>query len=424
MLSSTGHLLINLRPDLIDSFTFVSGTQENELSAKNFYKLHVQFGHCTANRLVSLLKSSRYWTGKSKDVIHEIIDNCEVCRVYRRPSFKPVVGLPHSYRFNECVAMDLHQVTELGKNSWYLHIIDLFSKFSVATLIDNKMSSTIVNEFIVIWVSVFGIPNAVLTDNGGEFSNEEFRSMAECFNIRIKTTAAESPWINGTCERHNATLTETFLKTMEGARCEPRIALAEAVMAKNCLLNHDGFSPYQIVFGANPCLPGVMTDALPALENVTVSKYVADHLSALHVARKSFVESENSLRIKRALKSNIRADEGPFASQDFVYYKRDDNRWKGPATVIGQDGRLVFIRHGGQVLRIHPCKLRKTNPEFITSVGTLSTENIQNEQQKGYISEDSEYEMNLENEQVECAERLRSTSEASEQGTLGTISEA
>ena len=34
--------------------------------------------------------------------------------------------------------MDLHQVTELGKNSWYLHIIDLFWKFSVATLIKQQ----------------------------------------------------------------------------------------------------------------------------------------------------------------------------------------------------------------------------------------------------------------------------------------------
>ena len=61
-----------------------------------------------------------------------------------------------------------------------------------------------------------------------------------------------------------------------------------------------------------------MTEALPALENVTVSNYVADHLSALHFARKCFVERESSSHIKHALKSNIRADEGLFASQDFV----------------------------------------------------------------------------------------------------------
>ena len=144
----------------------------------------MQFGGCTANRFVSLLKSSHHWTEKSKDVIYEVIDNFEVCRLYSWPSFKPAVGFPHSYRFDECVAMDLHQVTEIGKNSWYLHISYLFSKFSVATLIDNKRSSTIVNEFLVMRVSVFGEQNAVLMDNGGKFSNE-FRSMAECFNIGV-----------------------------------------------------------------------------------------------------------------------------------------------------------------------------------------------------------------------------------------------
>ena len=56
LLSSTGHLLISLRPDLIDSFAFVSKTQENEESAKNFYRFPVHFGRCTATRLVSLLK--------------------------------------------------------------------------------------------------------------------------------------------------------------------------------------------------------------------------------------------------------------------------------------------------------------------------------------------------------------------------------
>ena len=127
--------------------------------------------------------------------------------------------------------MYLHQVTELGENCWYLQIINLFSKFSVATLI-YKRSSTIVNKFLVMWVSIFGAPNAVLADNGGEFSNDEFRSMAELFIFAVKTTAAESTWSIGTCGRHNATLTETFSKTLEGARCEPRRALAQAVMAK------------------------------------------------------------------------------------------------------------------------------------------------------------------------------------------------
>ena len=115
----------------------------------------------------------------------------------------------------------------------------------------------------------------------------------------------------------------------------------------------------------------------------------------------------------RALKSNNRTDGSSFGSQDFVYYKRDNDGWKNPTTVIGHDGRLVFFRYGGQVSRIHPCKLRITKAEINSSIDNLSTEKIQNEQQKGYISEDSECEMNLVNEQVDCAkQRLQCTSQA------------
>ena len=37
----------------------------------------------------------------------------------------------------------------------------------------------------------------IISDNGGEFNNSLFTSMAEMFNINGKLTAAESPWSNG-----------------------------------------------------------------------------------------------------------------------------------------------------------------------------------------------------------------------------------
>ena len=35
------------------------------------------------------------------------------------------------------------------------------------------------------------------------------------FNIEEAKTAAESPWSNGVCERHNAVIKESVRKTME-----------------------------------------------------------------------------------------------------------------------------------------------------------------------------------------------------------------
>ena len=40
------------------------------------------------------------------------------------------------------------------------------------------------------------------------------------------TTAAESPFSNGTVERHNGTLYEAMVKTQKDVECDPETALA------------------------------------------------------------------------------------------------------------------------------------------------------------------------------------------------------
>ena len=45
---------------------------------------------------------------------------------------------------------------------------------------------------------------------------------------------------------------------------------------------------------------------------------------------------------------------------DEVYFKRNgEQRWHGPGTVIGRDGKQVLVRHGGVYIRAHICRLAK-----------------------------------------------------------------
>ena len=43
-----------------------------------------------------------------------------------------------------------------------------------------------------------------MTDNGGEFSSDEMREITSILNIQLCTTAGESPFQNGLCERVHA----------------------------------------------------------------------------------------------------------------------------------------------------------------------------------------------------------------------------
>ena len=81
---------------------------------------------------------------------------------------------------------------------------------------------------------------------------------------------------------------------------DDELAFARTVSAKSSLINQNGFSPAQLVFGLNSNLPNNMTTVLPALEAAIKSYDLASHISALHTSRKAFA----SEKLKMALKKN------------------------------------------------------------------------------------------------------------------------
>ena len=41
-----------------------------------------------------------------------------------------------------------------------------------------------------------------------------------------------------------------------------------------------------------------------------------------------------------------------------MFFKRQDNkRWHGPGTIIGQDGKQVLVKNGGELIRVHVSRL-------------------------------------------------------------------
>ena len=343
--------------DSMEEHVLVVDNMDKTVKIKELTKLHKQFGHASANRLKELLKNAGVEDKDLMALLQKVTDSCDTCQKFKRAIPKPVVGFPHAWDYNESVAVDLHQ---LGISLWYLHIIDEFTRFSAGCITHTKQSSQFVKNFIKHWISIHGAPKRLFSDNGGEFDNDEVRDMAENFNIQVVTTPAYSPWSNGLCERHNQILTEILLKVKKDHKLDWETALSWALMSKNLLQNVHGYSPYQLVFGRNPNLPSTLTDLPPALEGTTRSQVVADHMTALHAARQQFMKAECSERIRRALLRQTRPSLDPCAPGDKVFYKRPDSQeWRGPGKVIGYDGPVVFVRHGGSLVRVHRCRLRK-----------------------------------------------------------------
>jgi G:T-mismatch repair DNA endonuclease (very short patch repair protein) len=68
------------------------------------------------------------------------------------------------------------------------------------------------------------------------------------------------------------------------------------------------------------------------------------------------MKAESSERFRKALRYNIRASENDYKSGQKVFdYK--GGRWRGPGVVIGEDHKVIFVKHGSFYYRVHPCHL-------------------------------------------------------------------
>ena len=124
--------------------------------------------------------------------VNKISDECDICKKYRRTPSKPIVSMPMAREFNETVAMDLKEWKK--GEIYFLHLIDMATRFSRSAVIYSKEKRVIINKIIEIWIGTgIGSPQKILCDNGGEFANAEFMNMCENLNMRMICRAAESP---------------------------------------------------------------------------------------------------------------------------------------------------------------------------------------------------------------------------------------
>ena len=113
------------------------------------------------------------------------------------------------------------------------------------------------------------------------------------------------------------------------------------------------------MFRKKPNYPCAMNDKLPALQGVTSGELIAQHLNAMHSARKAFISCESSEKLRRALRhKTCDIMKIIYKSGDTVYCcKKDCSYWKGPGKVIGMENKQVFVRHGGTYWRVHPLMI-------------------------------------------------------------------
>ena len=367
----TGHLALPIKEkEHEDDSVFLIKECDPIEKQKKIVKIHKILAHPKAEVLKLFFKNSSDNDDETLKIVEEVSDNCEVCKRFKKSPNRPKVGLPTSSDFNEVVALDLK---ERNNNKEYiLYCICTFSRLTRGVIIKDKKPDTIVKGIIDCWVLGKGIgpgiPGKFLFDNGGEFNNSQVIDLAEKYGIKMHgTTAAHSPFSNGLCERNHEIVDRMMGKMMaDDKNLKATEALDHSLFAKNIEPNNKGFSPFQIVYGNNPSVPGISNSTPPSLSTNFASEDVRNHIQNINKAREAFRAVDNDERIKRALKSRISSyTEEHFQTEDKVYFKENDKiQWSGPGTVIGQQGKIVFLKYGNQLRRVHISRVIPVGNEF------------------------------------------------------------
>ena len=369
--TNSGHYLLSLLGDAEEvNIAWVLAINLEILSEKEklkqMKKLHKQFGHTPKAKFVTFMKDANVWHESLEKHLDMIISECRGCLILKRRPDKPVVSMPMASTFNEKVAIDLKEVREGDKKFYILHMVDMWSRLTQSVIIERKEPREVIDKFMIKWIGVFGCPRAILNDNGGEFTAEEIREFKSILNITDLTTGAESPWQNGLCEKNHQVVDTMWARLKEDyPDVADDVLLGWATMAKNSMAMVYGYSSNQLVFGCNPNLPNIVNGGLPSLEGTTFSETLATHLNVLHDARKAFIETENSERIRKALSRKICTNNTVYENGDIVWYRRR-NRWMGPGKVVFQDGKVIFVRHGSVLVRVSANRIVRKGEEYAT----------------------------------------------------------
>ena len=179
-------------------------------------------------------------------------------------------------------------------------MIDHATRLSAPSVITSKKPEIIISKIFQLWISVYGLPEKFLSENGGEFAND-LNNLCEAMNIDFKLTSAELPWSNCLVERHNLILGDILNRILEESANNIDIAVAWTINAENSLTYVHGFSPYQLAIDQNPILPHAATSKPPVFTYTSTSRILEENLHYFYKARQAFTESE----IKRPLNHNF-----------------------------------------------------------------------------------------------------------------------
>ena len=187
------------------------------LHAETLSKLHES--HQGIEKMRLRARSCMFWNGISRD-IEVVVRKCATYQeVQRAQPREPLIPHETPSRAWQIVGTDLFVINR----ETCLLVYDYYSKFPFVYIIPSPLTSTAVIGKINSLFAEQGVPQRVISDNGGHFSANVFSKFTDQWCFDHVTSSPHYPQSNGFIERHVQTVKHTLKKV--GPRSDVHMAL-------------------------------------------------------------------------------------------------------------------------------------------------------------------------------------------------------
>lgn len=312
--------------------------------------------HLGLNKTINKVRDRFYWVRCKEDVTN-YIQQCTICASVNGPSTRSrgplqqyLVGIPF-----ERIAMDVVGPfpSSIKGNRFILVIMDYFSKWPEAYPIPNQEATTVADVFVENWISRFGVPEEIHSDQGRNFESNVFGEMCSKLGIHKTRTTPLHPQSDGMVERFNRTIKEYLAKVIgTNQKCWDTHLQLFLMAYRTAEHRSTKTSPSKIIFGRNIRLPcdilfGVKPEAEQCLTDyvVCLEKKMADiHNSA----RSSLKINSNNMKARYDKKSNSSG----FQPNEQVWLFNPSRKkgtcskltpkWEGPYKIVDRINDVVY----------------------------------------------------------------------------------
>ena len=333
---------------------------------KKVFDMYHSLSHAGIKATKKLIQSRYFWPSLTDDVTHWVstCTACQTSKVTRHTKISPIpIPIPQ-VRFSHIHTDLVGPLPPANGNRYLLTIIDRFTRWPEAIPIPDMEAKTVANAILEHWISRYGTPDTITTDQGRQFESHIFNHLCTRLGIKRIRTSAYNPKANGMVERFHRQLKDS-LKCLNNdpnwTSQLPLILLGIRTSVKEDLKH----SPAELLFGTTLKLPADFVEETEESRTSDESTFV-DQLKAKLASQ----QSANTRVVPT--ESFIPND---LMSCEYVLVRVDAQRkplqrpYNGPYKVIARNKHTFTIdtpngRENVNINRLKPAKVDKRTVTF------------------------------------------------------------